>query len=70
MILERVFQISALSLAAAAAFLLWSGQTDIGFVAAVAGSVAFFLSIREQVKERNRKREIESADAKSEILED
>ncbi|HBR58436.1 MAG TPA: hypothetical protein DEA22_13365 [Blastocatellia bacterium] len=65
MIMERIFQASAAILAAAAVYLLWAGRADAGFVAAVAGSVAFFLSIRTQVKERNRIRELERAAAEN-----
>ena len=42
-----------------AAYFLWSGNNDGAFVSAVLGCVAFFLSIRFQVKERNRIREEE-----------
>jgi uncharacterized membrane protein YdjX (TVP38/TMEM64 family) len=57
MILERIFQVMAAVLAGAAAYAFWYGSKDAGFIAAVLGSVAFFLSIRFQVKERNRIRE-------------
>lgn len=52
----RIFQIAAVVLAGLAAYFLWSGQDERAFVAAVVGAVAFFLSIRFQVKERNRVR--------------
>ena len=52
--MERVFQIVAVILAGIAAYFLWSGNSDGAFVA---GCVAFFLSVRFQVKERNRIRE-------------
>lgn len=52
--MERVFQIVAVILAGIAAYFLWSGNRDGAFVSAVLGSVSFFLSIRFQVKERNR----------------
>ena len=55
--MERVFQIVAVILAGIAAYFLWSGNRDGAFVSAVAGCVAFFLSVRFQVKERNRIRE-------------
>ena len=45
--------------AAIAAYFLWAGNKDGAFVSAVIGCVAFFLSIRFQVKERNRQRELE-----------
>ncbi len=50
---ERIFQIVAVILAGIAAYFLWTGNKDGGFVAAVLGAVAFFLSVRFQVKERN-----------------
>ena len=56
---ERIFQIIAAILAGTAAYFLWMGNADGAFVSAVLGSVAFFLSIRFQVKERNRAREAE-----------
>jgi hypothetical protein len=59
MIFERIFQVIAAVLAGAAAYFFWYGHKDAGFISAVLGSVAFFLSIRFQVKERNRVRESE-----------
>ncbi len=50
---ERIFQIVAVILAGIAAYFLWTGNKDGGFVATVLGAVAFFLSVRFQVKERN-----------------
>ena len=41
-----------------AAFFLWNKNGDGAFVAGVLGAVSFFLSIRFQVKERNRQREL------------
>jgi hypothetical protein len=58
----RIFQIAAVILAGLAAYFLWSGQDERAFVAAVVGAVAFFLSIRFQVKERNRVRDASSAE--------
>lgn len=55
--MERVFQIVAVILAATAAYFLWVGNNDGAFVSAVLGCVSFFLSIRSQVKQRNRVRE-------------
>ncbi len=55
--MERLFQILAIVLAAAAAFFFWNGNKDGAFISAVFGCVSFFLSIRTQVKERNRLRE-------------
>ncbi len=57
--MERIFQIVAVILAGAAAYFLWSGNKDGAFVTAALGCVAFFLSVRFQVKERNRLREAE-----------
>jgi hypothetical protein len=57
--MERIFQLVAVIFAGIAAYFLWSGNNDGAFVSAVLGCVAFFLSIRFQVKERNRIREEE-----------
>ena len=57
--MERIFQILAVILAGVAAYFLWTGNNDGAFVSAVLGCVSFFLSIRFQVKERNRVRELE-----------
>lgn len=57
--MERMFQILAVILAGVAAYFLWSGNNDGAFVSAVSGCVSFFLSVRFQVKERNRFRELE-----------
>lgn len=57
--MERLFQILAVILGGVAAYFLWQENGDGAFVAAVFGAVSFFLSIRFQVKERNRLREIE-----------
>lgn len=58
--MERAFQIVAIILAGIAAYFLWDGNKDGAFVSAVLGCVAFFLSVRSQVKERNRLREAEA----------
>ena len=50
--MERIFQITAVILIGVAAYFLWQGNGDSAFVAAVLGAVAFFLSVRFQVKER------------------
>ncbi len=60
--MERFFQILAVILIGVAAFFLWRGNTDAVFISAVLGAVSFFLSIRFQVKERLKKREIEATD--------
>lgn len=57
--MERLFQILAVILAGVAAYFLWAGNKDWAFVAVVLGCVSFFLSVRFQVKERNRIRELE-----------
>ena len=58
--MERLFQILAVVLAGFAAYFLWSGSKDAAFVSIVLGCVSFFLSVRAQVKERNRLREAEA----------
>lgn len=59
--MERVFQILAVALALVAAYFLWAGNKDGAFVSIVLGCVSFFLSVRAQVKERNKLREAEAA---------
>lgn len=54
--MERLFQILAVVMAAAAGVLFWLGNTDGLFIAAVLGAVCFFISIRFQVKQRNEQR--------------
>lgn len=53
------FKIISLALAALAAYFFWYGNTDGVYVSAVLAAVAFFLSIRFEVKGRNRQRELE-----------
>lgn len=53
--------ILAVVLAGVAAYFLWVDSTDGLFLAAVAGAVSFFLSIRFQVKGRLKEREADSA---------
>ena len=60
--MERIFQIVAVILIGVAAYFLWTGNKDGTFVAAVLGAVAFFLSLRFQVKERLKQRENQEAD--------
>ena len=60
--MERFFQVTAVILIGVAAYFLWSGNSDGTFVAAVLGAVAFFLSVRFQVKERLKQRENETAE--------
>jgi len=57
--MERLFQISAVILIGIAAYFLWSGNKDGVFIAAVLGAVAFFLSVRFQVKGRLKLQETE-----------
>ncbi len=57
--MERIFQILAVVLVGVAAFFLWYGNPEMAFVTAALGSVAFFISIRFQVKERVDKRNAE-----------
>lgn len=57
--MEKFFQIAAVILGGIAAFFLWRDNGDGAFVAAVLGAVAFFLSIRFQVKGRLNQRELE-----------
>ena len=59
--MDRVFQIVAAILAGIAAYFLWAGNKDGAFVSAVLGCVSFFLSVRFQVKERNKVRETKNA---------
>ncbi len=61
--MERLFQITAVILIGVAAYFLWTGNTDGVFIAAVLGAVAFFLSVRFQVKERLKQRENETAES-------
>jgi uncharacterized membrane protein YjjP (DUF1212 family) len=57
--MERLFQIIAVILIGVAAYFLWQGNKDVTFIAAVLGAVAFFLSVRFQVKGRLKLRETE-----------
>jgi hypothetical protein len=52
MTIDRIFQILAVALAGAAAYLFWIGNRDFAFAAVVLGCVAFFLSVRFQAKAR------------------
>jgi hypothetical protein len=61
---ENIFRIIAAALIAAAVYFFWHGNTDGVFISAVLGSVAFFISIRFQVKERNTAREAARAEAR------
>ena len=57
--IDKMFQILAVVLGGTAAYFLWTGNKDGAFVSAVLGCVAFFLSVRFQVKARNAVREAE-----------
>lgn len=46
-------------LAVLAGYFFWHGDRDASFIAAVLGSVSFFLSVRTQVAARNKIRESE-----------
>ena len=58
--MERIFQIVAVVAAGVAAYFFWAGNKDEAFVSFVVACVSFFLSVRFQVKERNRLREAEA----------
>ena len=64
---EKAFQALAVLLAAAAIYFFWVGNSDWMFASGVLGSVAFFLSVRFQVKERNKIREAEREAAEQEV---
>lgn len=57
--MEIFFKILAVILAGIAAYFLWAGNKDGAFLAGVFGAVAFFLSVRFQVKGRLAEREEE-----------
>ena len=63
--MDRTFQIVAVILGGIAAYFLWMKNTEGAFVSAVLGCVSFFLSVRFQVKERNRERELENERARA-----
>lgn len=67
--MERIFQILAVILAGIAAYFLWRGDGDGAFVSAVAGAVCFFLSVRFQVTQRNKRREAEENSERPELEE-
>ncbi len=64
--MEKLFQILAVILIGVAAFFVWTGNTDGIFIAAVAGAVCFFLSIRFQIGERVKQRKKEESEATDE----
>lgn len=57
--MERLFQILAVILIGIAAFFLWQGKSDAGFVLAVLACVSFFIGTRFPVKARVEKRNAE-----------
>ena len=67
--MERIFQILAVILAGVAAYFFWAANNDRAFVSAVLGCVSFFLSIRFQLKERNRVRGLDRSKSEEEIIE-
>ena len=54
---ELIFQIAAVALIAAAAYFLYTGNSDRMFACLVLSACAFFLSVRFQMKHRNDERE-------------
>ena len=66
--LDRIFQISAVILAAAAVYLFWAGNSDWAFFTGVLACSAFLLSIRTQARERMRIRESEKQAADNDIV--
>lgn len=57
---ELTFQLLAVVFGAVAGYLFWIGQNEAMFVAGVLGAVAFFLSIRMQVRDRVARRAAEN----------
>jgi hypothetical protein len=57
--IDTIFQIIAVILAGITVYFLFVGNKEGAFVSAVVGCVAFFLSVRFQVKARNQVREAE-----------
>lgn len=71
---ERAFQILAGLLAITAGYFYWTGNIEAMYVTAVLGCVAFFLSVRVQVRRRVNALDAEirarNADARDQISED
>jgi hypothetical protein len=59
---ERIFQILAVVLMAAAVYLFWADNKDYGFAALVLSCCSYFLSYRFHLKESAREREAQEAD--------
>lgn len=57
--MDKAFQILAAVLAAVAVYFFWIDSRDYMFIAAVLGCVAFFFSVRTQVRARNSRRDEE-----------
>jgi hypothetical protein len=55
--MDRIFQIVAVIMAVSTIYFLWDRYSEGAFVTGVLACVAFFLSLRFQLKERNRIRE-------------
>lgn len=68
--MERLFQILAVILIGVAAFFVWTNSADGIFIAAVAGAVCFFLSIRFQVGARVKERKAEEAEEEESIADE
>ena len=64
--MDITFKILAVILAGIAAYFMLQGNADRAFIAAVFGAVSFFLSVRFQVKERLKQREMERAEKEEE----
>ena len=60
---ERTFQLLSVVFAGIAAVFYWRGNYDAMFVTSVVGAVAFFLSIRMQVKTRLDERRAKESEA-------
>lgn len=63
--MDRIFQLTAVVLAGTAAYLFWASAREAGFIVAVFGAVAYFLSIRLQAKRRIGNREAEHSRGES-----
>jgi hypothetical protein len=68
--MELFFKALAVILGGIAAYFLWQGNKDGAFLGAVFAAVAFFLSVRFQVKARIARREAENAGLEDEYDEE
>lgn len=57
--MERIFQVLAVILIGIAAFFVWRENMDAVFIAATAGAVSFFLSVRFEIGKRVKQRRTE-----------